>query len=276
MGLYARLGDRAMAADLRPLAVVTGASSGIGYELGKQFAEHGYDLVIAAEHRDGLAEAAQAFKAIDPAVQVEIVDADLSKSEGVTRLYQAIKGLGRPVDVLAANAGVGVWGDFARETELDRELRLIQLNVASQVHLTKLVSRDMVERGRGRILITSSIAGVLPGPREAVYAASKAFLRFFGEALHNELKDTGVTVTVLMPGPTDTNFFHRAGMDQTVAGKGEKDDPAMVAREAYQALERGTDRVVTGAKNKAMAGLSGVLPDTLKTAAHGMQTKTAS
>jgi short-subunit dehydrogenase len=260
--------------ELRPLAVVTGGSSGIGYELAKQFLVHGYDVLINSDNQARLNEARGSLEAMGAPASVQTVEADLSHRDGVEKLHQAIKALGRPVDALAANAGVGVWGDFA-STDLEAELALIQLNVTSQVHLIKLVLKDMLERGRGRILITSSIAGVLPGPREAVYAASKAFLRFFAEALHNELKDTEVTITALLPGPTDTNFFHRAGMDETVAGKGAKDDPAEVALQGFEAMMKGDDRVVAGAKHKAMIAASGLMPDTAKTALHGAQTKPA-
>jgi uncharacterized protein len=265
-----------MASD-RPLAVVTGGSSGIGFELAKQFAQNGYDLVIAAENQGHLVEAAQALSGLGemPGSRVETVQADLSTFEGTQKLYDAIQALGRPVEALAANAGVGIGGDFLRETELQDELRLIALNINHVVHLVKLVGRDMLQRDRGRILITSSIAGVLPGPREAVYAATKAFLRSFGHALRNELSDTGVGVTVLMPGPTETEFFERAGLDDTRAGQMEKDDPAMVAREAFKALEHDRAQVVAGAKNKAQVGMAAVMPDTAKAAFHGEMTKPA-
>ena len=264
-------------ASIKPLALVTGASSGIGYELARQFSLHHHDLLLSAQHGPGLTEAASSLQGIgvgDP-TQVETVAADLRTPEGVEAVYQAAQRLGRPVDVLCANAGVGVGGDFARETDLEEELDMIRLNVVSQVHLVKLFVRDMVERGRGRILITSSIAGVLPGPREAVYGATKAFLHSFSEALRNELKDTGVTVTALMPGPTETNFFHRAGLDDTKVGQSKKDDPADVAREAFEAVMAGKDHVVTGAHNKVQVGMSGIMPDAAKAAFHGQLTKPA-
>ena len=190
----------------RPFAVVTGASSGIGYELAKQFAEHGHDLLIASEDA-GIVEAQQALEALG--ITVQSVRGDLSTPEGVNELYDQIQLLGRAVDAIAMNAGIGVGGDFVRETDLETELTLIDLNVRSTVHLAKLVLQDRVERGEGRVLFTSSIAPVMPGPFEAVYAASKAFILSFSDALRNELKDTQVTLTALMPGPTETNFFHR-------------------------------------------------------------------
>ncbi len=141
---------------------------------------------------------------------VETVQADLATYDGVEALYSQIKAIGRPVEAIAINAGVGVGGEFAQETDLKDELNLINLNVVSSVHLAKRVVKDMVERGQGRILFTSSIAAIMPGPFEAVYAAFKAFIHSFAEAIRNELKEKGVSVTSLMPGPTDTNFFHRA------------------------------------------------------------------
>jgi uncharacterized protein len=261
------------AQQLKPLALVTGASSGIGYALAEQFAANGYDLVITSDDQSQLSEAARALSASSQATRIETVRADLSTSEGVNALYHAVQRLGQPIDVLAANAGVGVSGDFARETDLDDELRLVHLNVTSQVHLIKLVLGDMIARGSGRVLITSSIAGVFPGPYMAVYAASKAFLRSFGQAIRYELKETPITVTVLMPGPTDTEFFERADMMDTPVAQGTKDDAADVAKAAYEALMRGDDHVVTGARNKLQAGVAKIMPDKARAAVHAKQSK---
>ena len=258
----------------RPLAVVTGASNGIGYELAKQFAQNGFDLIITATGAT-INEAARDFEELG--AKVEIVQADLATYDGVEKLYKQIQATGRPVDAIAINAGVGVGGDFARETDLQDELNLINLNVVSSVHLAKRVVKDMVERGQGRILFTSSIAAIMPGPFEAVYAASKAFIHSFSSALRNELKDTGVTVTSLMPGPTDTNFFHRAGMDDTKVGAGEKDDPAQVAKQGFEALMAGEDAVIAGSlKTKLMGNVSKVLPDTVKAEQHRQLTEPGS
>jgi uncharacterized protein len=249
----------------RPLAVVTGASSGIGYELAKVFAEHGFDLMIAADS-DRILEAA---RTIGGDTDVVPVQADLSTPEGVESLVARIRDSGRPLHSIAINAGIGVGGDFARETSLEDELRLLNLNVTGSVHLAKRVVRDMLRCNDGRILFTSSIAATMPAPLEAVYGASKAFLLSFSEALRNELKDAGITVTALMPGPTETNFFHRAGMDDTQVGQKEKDDAAKVARQGFDAMMSGDDKVVAGSfKNKVEAVVARVLPDSVKAKQH--------
>jgi len=259
--------------DVRPLAVVTGASSGIGYELARKFGENGYDLVVVSDNREKLSNAAQSLGQLEGQPGIEVVQADLTTPEGVMKVYQKIQSLGRPVDVLAANAGVGVAGEFA-ETSLEDEIALINLNVTSQVHLIKLVLRDMQTRDAGDILITSSIAGILPAPRMAVYAASKAFLRFFGQGIREELKDTGINVTVLMPGPTETDFFERANMLDTKVGQSDaKQDPAEVADAAFDALRSRADHVIPGAKNKLQAGVAKVMTDPARAKVHGTMTK---
>lgn len=258
----------------RPLAVVTGASNGIGYELAKQFAQNGFDLLITATG-PSINEAAQAFEALG--AKVETVQADLATYDGVETLYSKIKETGKPVDAIAINAGVGVGGEFSHETNLKDELNLINLNVVSSVHLAKRVVKDMVEQGRGRVLFTSSIAALMPGPFEAVYAASKAFIHSFSEGLRNELKARGVTVTSLMPGPTDTDFFHRAGMDDTQAGASQKDDPAEVAKQGFEALMSGKDSVVAGSlKTKIQGAVGKAMPDTLAAKQHRQLTEPGS
>lgn len=255
-----------MDSSTRPLAVVTGASSGIGYELAKQFAQNGFDLLVTATG-ESINQAAQTFEQLG--AKVDTVQADLATYDGVEALYSKIKATNRPVEAIAINAGVGVGGDFVRETDLQEELTLINLNVVSSVHLAKRVLKDMVEHGKGRVLFTASIASLQPGPFEAVYAASKAFIHSFAEAIRNELKDTGVTVTALMPGPTDTNFFHRAGMDDTKVGADKKDDPAEVAKQGFEALMAGKDDTIAGSlKTKIMGTVSKVLPDTVNAETH--------
>jgi len=250
----------------RRFAVVTGASSGIGFELAQVFAEEGFDLLITAE--DAEIEAAQR-ELNRLTASVECVRLDLSREEEVKGLYERIQATGRPVDAIALNAGIGAGGDFARETDLRKELRLIDLNVRSTVQLCKLVVKDMVARDGGRILFTSSIASTMPGAYQAVYNASKSFVQSFALALRNELKDTDVTVTSLMPGPTETEFFERADMLDTPVGEEEKDDPAEVARQGYEALMAGKEKVVGGSfKNKAQTVAGKVVPDSVKAEMH--------
>ena len=244
-----------------PLAVVTGASSGIGLELARIFAQEGYALVINAEDAAIHDVAGQIG-----GVSVEAVQADLATREGVEELANRLEG--RAVDALVLNAGVGVGGPFLT-TDLESELRMIGLNVNAVVHLAKRLLPDMVARGRGRVLVTSSIAAQMPAPFEAVYAGTKAFELVFAEGVRNELKDTGVTVTVLQPGPTETNFFHRAGMDDTRVGQQKKDDAAKVARDGYQAMLGGRDHVVGGSiMNKIQSVLLEAMPETLKAELH--------
>jgi uncharacterized protein len=251
----------------REFAVVTGASSGIGYELAKQFVQHGYDVLVAAED-EGLEQAAADLRR-DGQRQVIAARADLATYDGVERLYAAIRATGRPVDAIAINAGRGIGGDFVRQTELRDELDVIDVNVTSTVHLAKRVLPDLVARGAGRVLFTSSIASMMPGTYQAVYNASKSFVQSFAEALRNELKDTGVTVTALMPGPTDTNFFHRAEMEDTRVGASEKDDPAQVAKQGFEALMKGAEKVTAGSmKTKVQAAASKVMPDSAKAQMH--------
>lgn len=255
-----------MDSSTRPLAVVTGASSGIGYELAKQFAQNGFDLLVTAS-TENVSKAAQACEELG--AKVETVQADLATYDGVEALYSKIKATNRPVDAIAINAGVGVGGDFARQSDLKDELNLINLNVVSTVHLAKRVLQDMIERGSGRVLFTASIAALQPGPFEAVYAASKAFVKSFAEAIRNELKDTDITVTALMPGPTETNFFHRAEMDDTKVGADKKDDPAQVAKQGFEALMAGKDSIIAGSlKTKVLGTVSKVLPDVVNAETH--------
>jgi short-subunit dehydrogenase len=248
----------------RPLAVVTGASSGIGYELAKQFATNDFDLIVAAED-EGINAVANELTGLG--AHAEAVQVDLATDEGVDTLYQRLDG--RPVDALALNAGIGAGGAFATDTDLHQELKLIDLNVRSTVHLAKHVVKDMVDRDQGRILFTSSIASTMPGAFQAVYNASKSFVQSFALALRNELKDTNVTVTSLMPGPTETEFFERAHMEDTKVGSGDKDDPADVAKDGFEALMAGDERVVSASlSTKAQGRLSRVLPDSAKAAMH--------
>jgi uncharacterized protein len=250
----------------RALAVVTGASSGIGFELARQFAEHGYDLIIAAED-DAIDTAAAQLR---NGTSVEAVKVDLATPDGVEQLYARIRAHGDQLEAVALNAGIGMGGDFAAQTDLDQELKLVDLNVRSTVHLAKRVAADMVERGNGKMLFTSSIAATMPGTYQAVYNASKSFVQSFALALRAELKDTGVTVTSLMPGPTETEFFERAEMMDTKVGTSDaKDDPADVARDGFEALMAGKERVVSHSlSTKAQGRLSRLMPDSVKAEMH--------
>lgn len=243
----------------RPLALVTGASSGIGKELARELVENGYDVVVAAEDErvNTVALELSGAEAYVTAVQVDLRDYDQ-----VEELARRVEDMGRPLAVAAINAGVGVGGAFV-ENDLARELDLIDLNITSTVHLAKLVAAPMSIRGEGKILFTSSVASQAPSPFQAVYAASKAFVQSFSESLRDELKDAGVSVTAVLPGPTDTEFFDRAGLDDTKMGSDlKKDDPAVVAKQAVKALEKGKDSVNAGSlASKAQAVLGHVVPD---------------
>lgn len=248
----------------RPLALVTGASSGIGYELAVQFARHGYDLVLVSGS-DAIHRAADQLR--DFAVDVVAMQHDLTQPDEIKALIQRLHALDRPFAAVALNAGVGVGGRFF-ETDLAKEMDLILLNVMATVQMAKYVVHEMIAHGQGgKILFTSSIAAGAPGPYEAVYAASKAFIQSFALALRYELKEKGIQVTALQPGPTDTNFFHRAGMDDTKLAVSEKDDPAEVARQGFEALMDEKDHVVPGAmKNHLMT--TDLVPDAIKIAQH--------
>ena len=249
------------------LAVVTGASSGIGYNLAKELASQGYDLIVCSAG-DRLEAAASEFGAFGH--QVMAVSADLATTEGVDKLWKACEAAGAPLDVACINAGVGVGGQFV-DTDLQEELNIINLNCSHTVHFAKHVVKQMVARGQGKILFTASIAGEMVAPREAVYAASKAFVLSFAHSLRYELKDTGVSVTALQPGPVDTDFFHRAGMDDTDAGtKGKMDsEPDDVAKQGLKALFAGDSHVYAASfKTKFEGAVANLIPGELKGKMH--------
>ena len=238
----------------RQFAVITGASTGIGYELAKQCVDHGFDLLIAADDPK-VHNAATTLRGMGAGV--DVVEADLATKEGVDELYAAIKG--RPVDALLANAGHGLGRGFL-EQDFDEVRHVIDTNITGTIYLIQKVARDMRSRGAGRILITGSIAGFMPGTFQAVYNGTKAFIDSFSFALRAELKDTGVTVTCLMPGATETEFFERADMLDTKVGQQKKDDPADVAKDGFDAMMRGAGDVVSGWKNKLMTTVATVTP----------------
>jgi short-subunit dehydrogenase len=241
---------------------VTGASTGIGYELAKCCAQNGFDLLIVADEPE-IETAAQELRQLGGSV--EAVQIDLSTIEGVDKLYDAR--LGRPVDALLANAGRGLGKAF-----LDQDFRdirhVIDTNVTGTVYLLHKVGRDMRARGKGRILITGSIAGFMPGTFQAVYNASKAFLDSFSFALRAELAEAGITVTCLMPGATETEFFERADMLDTKIGQSKKDDPAMVAKTGFDAMMKGEGDVVTGWHNKLQSAIASVTPSGMLSRMH--------
>lgn len=257
----------------RQFAVVTGASSGIGFELAKQCLANGFDVLICAED-EGLAGAAQLLA--DGGGSVQSVRANLATFEGCELLANAVRDSGRDVDALLLNAGVGVGGDFV-ETDLDKELNMIALNCMHTVHVAKLLLPRMVERRRGRVLITGSVVSTSPNPWQAVYGATKAFVMSFGEALRVELEDKNISVTVLQPGATDTNFFERADLMDTKVGQAKKDDPALVAEQGFKAMMDGKDSVLGGSFKSRMQGfMNELLPETVKARAAGKTTKPGS
>ena len=242
-------------------AVVTGASSGIGLELARLFARSGHDLMVAADD-DGITAAADSLRG--EGAKVDAVQVDLATREGMEELCRRIDASGRPVDALALNAGVGLGGAFL-DNALEDELRLIQLNVVSVVHVAKHVLTRMAARNEGRVLFTSSIAAESPHPFLAVYAASKSFVQSFAEAIRNELKDTNIVITALQPGATETNFFARADMEDTAVAQADKMDPADVARAGFDALMKGKDHVISASKmERAQVIMGHVTPQTVQ------------
>ena len=249
--------------DARPLAVVTGASSGIGSHLARCAIGNGFDVAVAAD--TPLDEAERDFKMLGGNV-VASVQCDLATREGVDELCDAIGS--RPVEALMANAGHGLGGAFI-EQDIARIRHVIDTNITGTIYLIQQVARGMVSRGKGRILITGSIAGFQPGSFHAVYNGTKAFVDSFGEALRDELKGTGVTVSLLMPGATDTEFFDRAGLQGTYMGDDmHKDAPDRVAKAGFDAMMKGEADVVYSLKNRMQVAASKVLPAQAVAAAH--------
>jgi short-subunit dehydrogenase len=254
------------------LALVTGASSGIGLSLAKELASRGYDLVVCSAG-ERLANAAGLLENLG--AEVTEVQADLATREGIDALWEAATSTGRSVDIACINAGVGVGGNFW-ETDLEQEINMVELNCTGTVHLAKHVVRHMKQRNEGKILFTASIAGEMVAPREAVYAATKAFVLSFAHSVRYELRDTAITVTALQPGPTDTDFFHRAGMDDTPVGtKGKKEsDPDDVARQGIAALLSGKDHVYAASLTTKIEGmLANAVPGAVKGAMHEKMAK---
>ncbi|WP_285009723.1 SDR family NAD(P)-dependent oxidoreductase [Pedobacter faecalis] len=252
---------------LNQFALVTGATSGIGYELAKLFAADGYNLVIVSRDQQELDRKAEEFRA--QGVQVHAIAADLFNRDESFAVHEKVKSMGIHIDVLVNDAGQGVYGLF-QDNELARELDIIELNVSSLVILTKLFLKDMLQKDAGKILNVASIASKVPGPWQAVYHGTKAFVLSFSEGIREELKETGITVTALLPGVTDTDFFNKADMQSStiVQDKDAMSDPADVAKDGYEALMSGKDKVTSGLKNKIQVAMSNVLSDSA--AAHNM------
>ncbi|MBF0694921.1 MAG: SDR family oxidoreductase [Flavobacterium sp.] len=246
--------------EAKKYALITGASEGIGYELAKLFAADGYNLVIVARHQQDLDRVATEFRS--QGVEVSAISKDLFNREAVFELCQEVDSLGVDISVLVNNAGQGMYGLFA-ETDIERELAIIDLNVAATTILTKHFVKKMIQLGEGKILNLGSIASKTPGPWQSVYHGTKAFILSFSEAIRFELKEHNIVVTALMPGATDTDFFEKADMQESRILDDESNlaDPADVAKDGYDALMSGKDKVISGFKNKAMMGMTNVLPD---------------
>ena len=242
-------------------ALITGATSGIGYELAKLFAADGYNLIAVARTEEDLqrtkTELSQQY-----GVQVETIAKDLFQTNAAFELYDEVKAKGWTVDVLVNDAGQGQYGLFV-EADIQRLLDIIQLNVSALTVLTHLFLKDMVARNEGKILQLASIASQLPGPWQAVYHATKAYVLSFTEALISELKESAVTITALQPGATDTDFFNKADMQESKILDTKLSDPVKVAKDGYEALMSGDDKVISGFKNKAMVGMSNVMPESM-------------
>jgi short-subunit dehydrogenase len=247
---------------MKPLAIVTGASSGIGYALAAKCAREGFDLVVAADTPE-IYRAAEEFRGLG--ASVDAMEVDLADGGGVEALYAAAKD--RPVEALLANAGHGLGKAFL-DQDFDDVRHVVDTNITGTIYLIQKVADEMRKRGDGRILITGSIAGFMPGTYQAVYNGTKAFINSFSFALRAELKDSGVTVTCLMPGATDTDFFERADMLDTKVGQDEKDDPAEVAETGFTAMMRGDGDVVSGWKNKIQSSIANVTPASILAEQH--------
>lgn len=245
----------------KPYALVTGATNGIGYELAKLLAKDEYNLVIVARDQNELDNKAKEFK---EAYNVEVtpISKDLFDKNAAFELYDEIKAKGIEIDILINDAGQGQYGEFIN-TDIHRELDIIQLNISSVVVLTKLFLQDMVIRDNGKILNLSSVASKIPGPWQSVYHGTKAFIQSFTEAIRSEVKDTKVTITALLPGATDTDFFNKADMLDAKNIQDEKklSKPEDVAKDGYKALMSGDDKVVSGFKNKVQVAMSNLMTD---------------
>ena len=246
----------------KPYALITGATSGIGYELAKLLAKDGYNLIIVARGQSDLDTVASELES-DYNVGVTPISKNLFEKNAPFELYKEVKAKGIDIGILVNDAGQGQYGEFV-DTDLQRELDIIQLNIISVVVLTKLFLKDMVNSNGGKILNLSSIAGKVPGPWQSVYHGTKAFIQSFTEAIRSEVKDKNVTITALLPGATDTDFFNKADMlDSKIVQEGKLGEAAEVAKDGYEALMSGKDMVISGFKNKAQVAMSNITPDSI-------------
>lgn len=246
--------------DNEKYALVTGASSGIGYELAKLLAEDNYNLVAVGRDSNSLQALASELEQ-DYGIRVISIVKDLFERQSPFELYDEVKAQGIEIDVLINDAGQGAYGEFV-DTDINRELDIIQLNIGAYVILAKCFLKDMVRRGRGKILNVGSIAGEAPGPFHSVYHGTKAFVNSWSEAIRNEVKDKGVTVTVLLPGATETDFFNKADMENSkIVQEGKLSNAKTVAKDGYEALMAGDDKIVSGLKNKAQVLMANMMPD---------------
>ncbi len=239
--------------------LITGGTQGIGRELASLFAADGHNLILVARDQGQLD--ATASELHSSGVQIVTISKDLFEPEAAFELYDEIRGMDLDVQILVNDAGQGLYGEF-KDTDLRRELKIIQLNISSVVVLTKLFLRDMIAKGGGRILNLSSIASKTPGPWQSVYHGTKAFIQSFTEALRSEIKDHDIVVTALLPGATDTEFFNKAGMNESkMVQENSLADPAKVAEDGYKALMNDESMVVSGLKNKLTVAMAAVTPD---------------
>ncbi|WP_277983298.1 SDR family NAD(P)-dependent oxidoreductase [Sphingomonas faeni] len=257
-------------ASQRPLAIVSGGSSGIGLELAKQFAANGFDIALSASS-DRVQSAAEELRALGAEAYPH--QADASTFEGVEDFWTFVSSLGRPVEIAALNVGIGLGGAFVDNT-LEDELRVVAVNVTGTVHLAKRVVQHMVPNGTGKILIVSSVSATKPTPFETVYGPSKAFGFMFAESLREELRGTGVTVTALLPGATNSDFHKNAGMGNSPIGRQQKADKTMVAHQGYEALMHDVDHVIGGDEALRQAILANrTTPEPVKAAQHAKSTR---
>lgn len=258
---------------MRPLAIVTGATSGIGFELAVQFASNGYDVAITGSSA-GIHDSAAALRELG--VDAYPHQADAATRDGVESFWNFVKELDRPVEAAALNVGIAKGGAFV-DNDLEDDMRVIAINIVGTVHLAKRVVQHMVPNGRGRILIVSSVSATQPTPYETVYGPSKAFGYMFAESLREELRESGVGVTALLAGATDTNFHKNAGMGSTAIDQGRKNDPRVVARMGFEGLMGDLDHVVGGDEHtQRVAAENRTTPEPVKAARHAKSAKLGS